>query len=114
MKKRWAAAGSKSIGAQERCEGGATAKWRGTGQKPRPLRPNAAAAQCLHNLVDGDIMEMNLAPSFLGRVSQREHKDDYRAGFQICNGGRHGEGTGCVEDQAEVAAAVSGVRAIEG
>ena len=57
---------------------------------------------------------MNLAPSFLGRVSQPEYKDDYRAGFQICDGGRHGEGIGRVEDQAEVAAAVGGVRAIEG
>jgi hypothetical protein len=85
----------------------------GDRSKTAALRPNAAAAQCLHNLVDGDIMEMNLAPSFLGRVSQREHKDDYRAGFQICNGGRHGEGIRRVEDQAEVAAAAGGVRETE-
>ncbi len=45
---------------------------------------------------------------------KREYRDEHRSEFEICDGGRHGEGTGCVENQAEVAAAVSGVRAIEG
>ena len=49
-------------------------------QKPATLKPKAAVPG------HSGIMKMNLAPSFLGRVWQREYKDDYRAGFQICNG----------------------------